>query len=341
MHMKEYNDYQLKGNNTFGIPALCDRFIEYAGIEDLKELYDRKIFEGKWMSVGCGANLLFCDDYHGAIIHSVAQGVKIQEENDHNLLVRAEAGLILDDFIAQTVDKGWGGMENLSAIPCSVGAAPVQNVGAYGVEAKDVVESVLVFDTRDGSTRTFTNAECDFGYRNSFFKSNPQYVVVSVDFRLTKKSDWKLRLDYGNLRTALPDQFSENGEALREIREAVCRIRHEKLPDPAVIGSAGSFFKNPVVDRAVVDRLLCDYPKMPFYEMKEGCKIPAGWMIEQSGWKGKKMGNAGVYEKQALVLVNLGGASGKEVWQLAQNIVDSVKEKFNVEISPEVIRISE
>jgi len=341
MRMKEYIDYQLKGNNTFGIPALCDRFIEYAGIDELKDLYARKLFEGKWMSIGCGANLLFCDDYHGVIIHSVARQVEIREENDRDLLVRAEAGLVLDDFIAQAVDNGWGGMENLSAIPCSVGAAPVQNVGAYGVEAKDVVESVLVFDTRDGSTRTFTNAECAFGYRNSFFKTHPEYVVVSVDFRLTKKGNWQLRLDYGNLRSALSPQFSESDDALREIREAVCRIRHEKLPDPAVIGSAGSFFKNPVVDCAVVDRLLLDYPKMPFYEMGDGRKIPAGWMIEQSGWKGKRMGNAGVYEKQALVLVNLGGASGKEVWRLAQNIVDSVREKFGVEISPEVIKVSE
>lgn len=338
--MKEYKDYQLKANNTFGIPAKCDSFIEYAGCEELKVLYDRKVFEGQWMSVGCGANLLFCGDYHGVIIHSVARNVEVVEENDRDLLVRVEAGCVLDDFIAYAVSMDWGGVENLSAIPCSIGAAPVQNVGAYGVEAKDVVESVLVFDTRDGSICSFTNEECAFGYRNSMFKSNPQYVVLSVDIRLSKASSRQLRLDYGNLRSALPAPISpEDKDALRVIRETVCRIRHEKLPDPAVIGSAGSFFKNPVVDRSVVDRLLSEYPKMPFYEMGTGCKVPAGWLIEQAGWKGRNLGPAGVYEKQALVLVNLGGATGDDVWRLAQSIVNSVKEKFGVEISPEVIKI--
>ncbi len=338
--MKEYRNYQLKGNNTFGIPALCDRFIEYAGDKELKSLYEQNIFNGQWMSVGCGANLLFCGDYHGVIIHSVASEINVLEENDKNLLVRADAGIILDDFIEHAVSKGWGGMENLSAIPCSVGAAPVQNVGAYGVEAKDVVESVHVFDTLSGMTRTFSNEECSFGYRNSFFKSNPQYVVLSVDFRLTKAGNHQLHLDYGNLRSSLPADISSGDEGvLREIREAVRRIRHEKLPDPADIGSAGSFFKNPVVDRAVVDRLLKDYPQMPFYEMKNGCKVPAGWLIEQAGWKGKKMGTVGVYEKQALVLVNLGGATGFDVWNLAQSIVASIREKFGLEISPEVIKV--
>ncbi|MCR5497971.1 MAG: UDP-N-acetylmuramate dehydrogenase [Paludibacteraceae bacterium] len=338
--MKEYRNYQLKGNNTFGIPALCDRFIEYAGGEELKSLYEQGIFNGQWMSVGCGANLLFCGDYHGVIIHSVASGIKVLEENDNNLLVRADAGIILDDFIEHAVSNGWGGMENLSAIPCSVGAAPVQNVGAYGVEAKDVVECVHVFDTSNGLTRTFSNVECTFGYRNSSFKSNPQYVVLSVDFRLTKAGSHQLHLDYGNLRSSLPADITSGKEgALREIRGAVRRIRREKLPDPAEIGSAGSFFKNPVVDRAVVDNLLKDYPQMPFYEMKNGCKVPAGWLIEQAGWKGRKMGTVGVYEKQALVLVNLGGATGFDVWNLAQSIVASIRDKFGLEISPEVIKV--
>lgn len=338
--MKEYKDYQLQGNNTFGIPARCDRFIEYAGEEDLKEMYKQKVFAGQWMSLGCGANLLFCGDYHGTIIHSVAQSIEKREETAQNILVKADAGIILDNFIEYSVSNGWGGMENLSAIPCSVGAAPVQNVGAYGAEAKDVVERVHVFDTKEGTFRSFSKEECTFSYRDSFFKANPQYVVVSVEFRLTKAPSWELRLDYGNLRSALPSDFSpEDALALRMIREAVRQIRHDKLPDPAEIGSAGSFFKNPVVDRTVVDKILHDYPKMPFYEMPNGCKIPAGWLIEQTGWKGKKSGNVGVYEKQALVLVNLGQATGKEVWELAQHITLSVKEKFGVEIYPEVIKI--
>lgn len=338
--MKEYKDYQLKGNNTFGIPAVCDKFIEYSGLEDLNLLFREKVFEGPWLAVGCGANLLFCEDYHGVILHSVAKGVSVLADSGDKVLVRVDAGMVLDDFVDMAVVNGWGGMENLSAIPCSVGAAPVQNVGAYGVEAKDVVEMVHVFDTRDGSTRSFTNAECSFGYRDSFFKKHPQYLVVSVDFRLTKAPGHCLRLDYGNLRSALPCEVSpESDESLKVIRETVRNIRHEKLPDPAFIGSAGSFFKNPVVDRSVVDRLLPDYPNMPFYEMANGCKIPAGWMIEQTGWKGKKMGAAGVYEKQALVLVNLGGATGADVWRLAQAISASVREKFGVDISPEVIRV--
>lgn len=338
--MKEYKNYQLKGNNTFGIPALCDKFIEYAGVNDLKELYEQHVFDKQWMSVGCGANLLFCGDYHGTIIHSTAKEIHILEENEKNLLVRADAGIILDDFIAQAVSNGWGGMENLSAIPSSVGAAPVQNVGAYGVEAKDVVERVHVFDTRDGSTRTLSNEECKFGYRDSLFKANPQYVVISVELRLTKAKNHQLHLDYGNLRSSLPADISLEGEdVLKEIRDAVLRIRHDKLPDPADIGSAGSFFKNPVVDRSVVDRLLIDYPKMPFYEMENGYKIPAGWLIEQAGWKGMKRETVGVYEKQSLVLVNLGGATGYDVWDLAQSIVASIQEKFGIGISPEVIKV--
>lgn len=338
--MKEHKNYQLRDCNTFGIPAVCDTFVEYSGLEDLIHLYKERKFEGPWLALGCGANLLFCEDYHGVILHSVAKNVSVLEDNQKDVLVRVDAGMVLDDFVEMAVTNGWGGIENLSAIPCSVGAAPVQNVGAYGVEAKNVVEMVHVFDTTDGSSRSFSNAECLFGYRDSYFKSHSRYVVVSVDFRLTKAPHHVLRLDYGNLRSALPCEVSsDNDGSLRTIRECVRKIRHDKLPDPAFIGSAGSFFKNPVVDRSVVDRLLADYPNMPFYEMANGCKIPAGWMIEQAGWKGKKMGTVGVYEKQALVLVNLGGATGADVWHWAQEISSSVREKFGVDIYPEVIRV--
>lgn len=338
--MEIHKNYQLKGNNTFGIPAICSSFIEYEGESDLVRLYKDGLFSRPWMSLGYGANLLFCGDYEGTILHSVAKNIIIMHETGSDVLVRVEAGCVLDDFIAYAVDQDWGGMENLSSIPCSVGAAPVQNVGAYGVEAKDVIDSVLLFDTADGSTLSLPNADCEFGYRNSFFKSHPQYIVLSVDFRLTKAPFHRLCLDYGNLRSALDRPLSpEDKDALRVIRETVRQIRHEKLPDPAVLGSAGSFFKNPVVERPVVDKLLERYPKMPFYEMANGCKIPAGWLIEQSGWKGKREGNVGVYEKQALVLVNYGGATGADVWSLAQNICSSVRKNFGVEISPEVIRV--
>lgn len=334
--MREFRHYQLKEHNTFGIPALCDRFVEFETVSDLEALYQDGLFRHPWMAIGCGANLLFCGDYQGTVIHSVSKNVQVIEESERSVLVRVGAGMVLDDFIAYAVANDWGGAENLSAIPCSIGAAPVQNVGAYGVEAKDIVERVHLFDTNSGSSCAFSNEACAFGYRDSLFKSHPHYIVVAVDFRLTKAPCHQLRLDYGNLRSAL----TETDVTLSQVREAVCRIRGAKLPDPAEIGSAGSFFKNPVVDRVVVERLLESYPKMPFYEVGESQrKVPAGWMIEQAGWKGFREGNVGVYDKQALVLVNYGGATGAEVWNLALRVAASVKEKFGVEISPEVIRI--
>lgn len=338
--MKEYFDYPLKDHNTFGIAAKCKKFIEYDGCDDLIQVYRQGVFNSPWMAIGCGANLLFCGDYQGTVLHAVSKEIDLLEENEETVLVRVGAGMVLDDFIAFSVERGWGGMENLSAIPCSVGAAPIQNVGAYGVEAKDVVERVQLFDTRQGLLVAFANSECSFGYRDSYFKNHPNYLVLSVDFRLTKRPKHQLRLDYGNLRAALDPSFDEQAEnVLSVIREAVCRVRDSKLPNPSVIGSAGSFFKNPVVDKSVVERLLPLYPKMPFFEVGEMCKIPAGWMIDQAGWKGYREGNVGVYEKQALVLVNYGGATGAEVWDLALKVAASVKEKFGVEISPEVIRI--
>ncbi len=332
--MKIYKNYQLKPLNTFGIEALCTEFVEFEDEKDLMRLYQEGRFQHSWMAIGCGANLLFCEDYPGMVIHSVSNKIHLVEESERSVLLRVGAGMILDDFIAYAVANDWGGAENLSAIPCSVGAAPVQNVGAYGVEAKDVVERVYLFDTKSGVSTSFSNEECAFGYRDSFFKSHPHYVVVAVDFRLSKAPYHQFRLDYGNLRSSLTEDVS-----LSQVREAVCRIRGAKLPDPAEIGSAGSFFKNPVVERSVVDRLLEEYPNMPYYEVGELRKIPAGWMIEQAGWKGFREGHVGVYEKQALVLVNYGGATGAEVWNLALRVANSVKEKFGVEISPEVIRI--
>lgn len=338
--MKEYKDYSLKELNTFGFSAKSASYIEFEGADDLKSLYQSQGVKAPWMVVGCGANLLFCGDYHGTILHPTAKDFRVIEENDESVLVRVDAGMVLDDFIAMAVAKGWGGMENLSAIPCSVGAAPVQNVGAYGVEAKDVVEAVHLFNMNDGSSTVFTNEMCAFGYRDSYFKSHPEYVVVQVDFRLTKYPHHHLRLDYGNLRNALGDSFDEKGEnASALVREAVCSVRDAKLPNPSKIGSAGSFFKNPVVEREVVDRLLVDYPNMPFYEVGDKRKIPAGWLIEQAGWKGYREGDIGVYEKQALVLVNYGEGTGAEVWNLALRIAASIKDQFGVKISPEVIRI--
>lgn len=338
--MRRHDNFQLKELNTFGISACCDQLIEFENESDLLTLYHEGTFRNPWMVVGCGANLLFCGDYKGVVLHAVSKEVCVVEDSAESLLVRVDAGMILDDFIAFSVSNGWGGVENLSSIPCSVGAAPVQNVGAYGVEAKNVVERVHLFNTNDGSVCSLSAAECAFGYRESLFKSHPEYVVLRVDFRLTKYPFHRLRLDYGNLRAALDANFDETSEnALSGVREAVCRVRGSKLPAPSKIGSAGSFFKNPVVERSVVERLLESYPNMPYYEVGDQCKIPAGWMIDQAGWKGFREGCVGVYEKQALVLVNYGGATGAEVWHLALRIADSVKEKFGVEISPEVIRV--
>ena len=330
--MVNYTAYSLLEHNTFGINVRCRSFYQFDSKKELKELWGNGLFKEKWLVVGGGSNLLLMNDLDYPVLHSGMTEIGLERETGEEIFVRADAGVCWDDFVAYTVEKNWAGLENLSYIPGTVGAAPVQNVGAYGVEAKDLVYEVEVFDTQTGTFQTMRNEQCLFGYRDSFFKRNHSFIVVSVVFKLSTSADYKFKLDYGNIREVV----DAGGKTIGGVRQAIISIRRSKLPEVGEVGSAGSFFKNPVVPKSVYEDIERMYD-VPVYEVDE-CrrKIPAAWLISQCGWKGKSMGKAGVYEKQPLILVNRGGASGSDVLQLMKAIQSSVKQKFGIELQPEV-----
>ena len=334
--MKVFKDYPLLLHNTFGMDVKAALFIEYGSVEELKEvLRMAEVKEGRWLHIGGGSNLLFTGDYPGAVLHSAIKGHEIVKENGEEVIVRVGAGEVWDDFVAYTVAQGWYGAENLSLIPGEVGASAVQNIGAYGVEAKDLITEVEAVDVNTGEERVFKNEECGYTYRESVFKLSlkRRYVLTQVSFRLKKTPSYQL--DYGNVRTELEKRGC--GLTLENVRQTIIDIRNAKLPDPKIQGNAGSFFMNPMVSRSQFETLLAQYPQMPHYEVDaHRVKIPAAWMIDQCGWKGKQLGRAGVHDKQALVLVNLGGATGKEIIRLSEEIQKSVFDKFGVLILPEV-----
>ena len=334
--MNIYTDYSLKSRHTFGMDVKTALFIEYATKEELKEiLQNQQLEEGRWLHIGGGSNLLFMGDYSGTILHSSIKGYEVLSEDDEEVVVRVGAGEVWDDFVAYTVAQGWYGAENLSWIPGEVGASAVQNIGAYGVEAKDLIVNVETIEVATGEERIFSNAECVYAYRESIFKLSlkGQYIVTHVSYRLKKTSSY--HLDYGNVRAELAKANFDL--TLANVRQVIIDIRQAKLPDPNVQGNAGSFFMNPIVPRAHFEALLKDYPQIPHYEVDtDRVKIPAAWMIDQCGWKGKRLGNAGVHDKQALVLVNCGGATGAEVVCLSEEIQQSVFKMFSIQIYPEV-----
>lgn len=284
--------------------------------------------------MGGGSNLLFTGDFNGTIIIPAFKRIKLVEESEEFAVVSAGAGILWDKLVEWSVMKGFGGLENLSLIPGLVGAVPVQNIGAYGVEARESIVKVRAISTHDGSIRVFTNEECGFGYRNSIFKNSEKgnYLITRVWFRL--KLHPVPDLSYGTLKDEV---MKLGGHSLKNMRQAVINIRRSKLPDPAVTGNAGSFFKNPVVENQKAEVLKKEYPGLPcYYDNNGSVKLSAGWMIDQCGWKGKRIGDAGVHEKQALVLVNHGMATGKEIFDLSEKIRISVFERFGVSLEREV-----
>lgn len=325
---------------SFGVGGKARRLVEWQTTEDLllylRSVEGREHLSHRWTILGEGCNTLFTGDYQGTIIRSTAKGIELLEEDEKHIVIRAMAGEVWDEVVAWSTRRGLWGMENLSAIPSSVGASAVQNIGAYGTEAKDVIERVEYIDLRTLEQCSIEAAECRFGYRESIFKGELAgiAIITSVLYRLSKVAT--PRLDYGTLRP----EVERTGDFTPEgIRRAVVAIRENKLPDPKKIGNAGSFFKNPILPRHQVEALKELYPAMPVYEVAgapECLKIATGWMIDSLGWKGKGLGRAGVHTHQALVLVNLGGATGEEVVALAELICQQVREKFGVEISPEV-----
>ena len=307
-------------------------FSDAASLRDYLAAHE-DIRQGKLGVLGGGNNILFTEDFHGTLLHPAGEGFSVTGSSGNSVSVRAEAGLDWEKFVERCIGLGLWGTENLTAIPGTVGAAPVQNIGAYGAEAKDIVESVETLDLATLKEVSIAGCHCGFGYRDSIFKGvlKGRAVITAVTFRLSRTP--RPNLGYDALAREVEDA---GGATLENIRTAVRRIRGEKLPDPAVTGNAGSFFKNPVVDSELAERIKRKYPDMPSYPVPEGVKIPAGWLIEKTGWKGASLGRAGVYGKQALILVNLGGATGNEVTALARRITDDVETRFGIRIATEV-----
>ena len=316
--------------NTFGLNVKTKIFAEYHSLDELRALLDQYRGE-RILHIGAGSNLLFTRDFDGVILHSAMRRARATKEDAEHVWIEAENGLVLDDLISQLCDMGLSGMENLSYIPGEVGASAVQNVGAYGVEAKDVITEVRALDMSDGSERTFTNAECRYGYRDSIFKNElrGKYIITHVTYCINKQFEPKL--DYGNLRSEVGGNPSP-----MDVRNTVIRIRKQKLPEVGELGSAGSFFKNPIVPREVYETIATDYERVPHFEQDGGIKIPAAWLIEQCGWKGKMLGGAQCYPKQPLVLVNANNATPDDIINLAAAICDDVQSRFGITISPEV-----
>ena len=310
----------------------ADSLIDWASTDELKNvLHD---IEKPILMIGGGSNLLFMGDFRGTVLHSTISSIEVIGGDSDHVHVRVGAGVVWDDFVAWCSINGYWGVENLSAIPGEVGASAIQNIGAYGVEAKDVIDTVQTICLADGSERDFTNAECRYAYRQSIFKNElkGQYAVTYVIFTLSKVAQPKL--GYG----AIAQEVERlGGPTLENIRKAVIAIRESKLPDPKLLGNAGSFFMNPVISEREFNIIRSNYPDVPSYPAPGGMvKVPAGWLIEKTGWKGRSLGPAAVYDKQALVLVNKGGATGADVKRLADTIIEDVKRKFGITLTTEV-----
>lgn len=339
--MKDQKNFDLTRYNTFGIKARCSRFVDYISEEDLRHSLDRlndedaDLGRDNVLSIGQGSNMLFTRDFDGIVFHSSIRGI-IAMPTDDGIRLRAGSGESWDGVVAYCVANKWYGAENLSLIPGTVGASAVQNIGAYGAEVSDLIESIDAIDIDTGKGVEFLPEECGYGYRTSYFKTKwkNRYLITSVTFRLS--NDFTPDLDYGTIENELDNEGIDYPTA-EELRNVIIKIRRSKLPDPDDLGNAGSFFKNPVIPEEQYDRLKTEYPAMPGYPAGEkDIKTSAAWLIEQCGWKGRRLGRAGVYERQPLVLVNEGGAEGKEILDLCAAIQDDVYNKFQIQLDPEV-----
>ena len=340
MNMQLREEISLKPFNTFGIDVRARFFAEALTEEDIIKLAGNLREDYlPLLILGGGSNILFTKDFPGTVMKISMKGIHVIKEDEDTVWVKAGAGENWDDLVKFCVDNGWGGLENLSAIPGNAGTSPVQNIGAYGVEMKDTFFELETFDLESKGKKIFSKEECGFGYRESIFKLKykGRFIILNVTFRLLKKP--VLHLDYGNIREELTLMTADH-PGITDVREAICRIRSRKLPDPAVIGNAGSFFKNPVILPQQFENLKQSFPGIVSFPQDEKIKLAAAWMIEQCGWKGKRIGNAGVHSTQPLVLVNHGNATGPEIMQLSSAIRDSVQEKFGVVLETEVNLIS-
>jgi len=333
--MRITTNFSLKHFNTFNVESVAARYVRFDTQDEIIDYLARNLFaDHPHLVLGGGSNLLFVDDFDGVVLHPMLKGIDVIAADDSHIWLKAMAGEMWDDLVAHAVANGWGGIENLSLIPGSVGASAVQNIGAYGMEVKDVIERVEAISLIDCEPTTFSPADCCFGYRFSNFKGQwvGQFMITAVVFKLSRQP--KFVLGYSGVREAV----ARLGEAtLQSIRNAIIDIRKSKLPDPATIGNAGSFFKNPVVAKAAMVTLRQAFPDLPHYPQDGNrFKLAAGWLIERCGWKGRQIGRVAVHDKQALVLVNLGGASGREIYSLSERVRESVKNRFNIDLEREV-----
>lgn len=330
-------NFSLYPYNTFHINSVSRYFTEVNNIENFRELIaSGKLSETSFLILGGGSNLLFTGNFKGIVVHLVNKGIEIIHRTEDSVLVKTSAGENWHEFVSYCVNEGFGGLENLSLIPGNVGSCPIQNIGAYGVEVKDTLHSLEAIDLQTGELHIFSNAECSFGYRDSIFKKDlkGKFAIWSVTFKLQLNP--VVHIEYGAIKQEL-EMMQVSNPGIAEVSKAVCSIRQKKLPDPEILGNAGSFFKNPTVDRNFTEKLLETYPRLVFYPVGDNkMKLAAGWLIEQCGWKGYREGDAGVHENQALVMVNYGNAGGSDILTLAHKVQNSVYERFGVKLEMEV-----
>ncbi|MEP6684842.1 MAG: UDP-N-acetylmuramate dehydrogenase [Parafilimonas sp.] len=335
--MNIFKNFSLKQYNTFGIDVNAEEFVAFTTVDDLKELLNSKSYTKRYkLILGGGSNILFTKNIDGIVLKNELKGIELIKEDPHHFYVKAAAGENWHQFVLHCINHNYAGLENLSLIPGNVGASPMQNIGAYGVEIKDVFESLEALNKSDQSIHTFSTNDCAFGYRDSVFKKKykDEFIVLNVIFRLNKIPVYNT--SYGAIEQEL-EKMNVKDLSIKAISQAVINIRSSKLPDPKIIGNAGSFFKNPTIQTSAFKTLEKVHEKMPHYIVDENhIKIPAAWLIEQCGWKGYRKGDTGVHINQPLVLVNYGNANGKEIYDLSQEIVQSVKEKFSIILEREV-----
>ena len=333
--MKEIKEYSLLPHNTFGMDVKASVFVEYGSVAELKAILSNKDYlKPSWLHIGGGSNLLFTADYEGTVLHSAIHGYEVVDENDKTVDIRVGAGEVWDDFVAFAVRHGWYGAENLSLIPGEVGASAVQNIGAYGVEVKDFIQTVVVYDLEQERLIQISNSECNFSYRNSFLKNNPRFIVTEVIFKLHKQS--KLKINYGDIA----EQMAHINQATAlDLRNCIISTRRSKLPDPNEIGNVGSFFHNPIIPKLHAEQLLITYPKLPTYptHSPDLIKVSAGWLIDNLGLKGYRHEEVGIYNKQALVLVNYGDSTQAELLNFARLIQHKVYANYNIQLNIEPI----
>ena len=328
----------MRINNTFGIEAKCRRYLEYATTGEAIGMAEELCHEHTaYLVIGAGSNLLPTADYDGTVVHSIIRGISLTENPNGSALLRCGSGETWDDVVAWSVDKGYADLANLSLIPGEVGASAVQNIGAYGAEVCQFIHDIYAIDIQTGQRVIIQQQNCHYGYRDSLFKHEwkNRFLITHVSYKLNRH--YKPNLEYGNLRAELERQGITVSPTPQQLRQVIIDIRRSKLPDPAEQGNAGSFFMNPVVSRTKFEELVAAYPQMPHYYINEDSeKIPAAWLIDQCGWKGRALGRAGVHDKQPLVLVNIGGATGRDVVKLCQAIQDDVQHRFGIMLKPEV-----